>query len=60
LHRCGFTLLVLADTLQACGFARTAGIARPAAFDLGVVASKAALSDAELRALAVLHLSRRG
>jgi hypothetical protein len=51
---------VLADTLQACGFARTAGIARTEAFDLWVVASKAALSDAELRALAVLHLPRRG
>ena len=59
-HRCGFTLQVLADTLQACGFARTAGIARPEAFDLWVVASKAALSAAEIRALAVLHLPRRG
>ena len=59
-HRCGFTLQVLADTLQACGFPRTAGIARPEAFDLWVVASKAALSDAEIRALAVLHLPRRG
>ena len=58
-HRCGFTLQVLADTLQACGFARTAGIARPEAFDLWVVASKAALSDAEIRALAVLHLPRK-
>lgn len=58
-HRCGFTLQVLADTLQACGFPRTAGIARPEAFDLWVVASKAALSDAEIRALAVLHLPRR-
>jgi hypothetical protein len=51
---------VLADTLQACGFARTAGIARTEAFDLWVVASKAALSDAESRALSVLHLPRRG
>ena len=59
-HRCGFTLQVLADTLQACGFPRTAGIARPEAFDLWVVASKAALSDVEIRALAVLHLPRRG
>ena len=58
-HRCGFTLQVLADTLQACGFARTAGIARPEAFDLWAVGSKAALSDAEIRALAVLHLPRR-
>lgn len=58
-HRCGFTLQVLADTLQACGFPRTAGIARPEAFDLWMVASKAALSDADLRALAVQHLPRR-
>jgi hypothetical protein len=58
-HRCGFTLQVLADTLQACGFPRTAGIARPEAFDLWVVASKAALSDVEIRALAVLHLPWR-
>lgn len=59
-HRCGFTLQVLADTLQACGFPRTAGIARPEAFDLWVVGSKVALSDADIRALAVLHLPRRG
>ena len=59
-HRCGFTLQVLADTLQACAIARPAGIARPEAFDLWTVASKAALSDAQLRALAVLHLPRRG
>ena len=52
--------LFMADTLLACGFARTAGIARPEAFDLWVVASKAALSDVEIRALAVLHLPRRG
>ena len=58
-HPCGFTLQVLADPLQACGFARTAGIARPEAFDLWTVASKAALSDAQLRALTVLHLPRR-
>ena len=29
-HRCGFTLQLLADTLRACGFPRTVGIARPA------------------------------
>jgi SAM-dependent methyltransferase len=58
-HLCGFTLQVLIDTLQACGFSRTAGLARPEAFDLWVVASKAALSDDEIRALAVKHLPRR-
>jgi hypothetical protein len=52
-------LQVLIDTLQACGFSRTAGLARPEAFDLWVVASKAALSDDEIRALAVKHLPRR-
>ena len=55
-HRCGFTLQVLADTLQACGFARSAGTARSETFDLWMVASKAALSDDDIRALAVLHL----
>jgi SAM-dependent methyltransferase len=43
-----------------CGFPRTAGIARPEAFDLWAVASKAALNDDDIRALAVLHLPRRG
>lgn len=55
-HRCGFTLQVLADTLQACGFPRTIGVARPNYFDLWMLASKQNLSDAELRALAVRHL----
>jgi len=58
-HRCGFTLQVLADTLQACGFPRTAGIARPEAFDLWMVASKAPLTDTDIRALAIQHLPRR-
>ena len=55
-HRCGFTLQVLADTLQACGFPRTVGVARPAAFDLWMLASKQALADDVLRALAQKHL----
>jgi hypothetical protein len=36
------------------------GFARPEAFDLWAVDSKAALSDADIRALAVLHLPRKG
>lgn len=55
-HRCGFTLKLLADTLQACGFARTVGVARPAAFDLWMLASKKPLTDEALRALARQHL----
>lgn len=56
-HRCGFTLKVLADTLQACGFARSVGIARPAQFDLWMLASKQALSDEAMQTLARTHLS---
>lgn len=59
-HRCGFTLQVLADSLQSYGFPLTAGIARTEAVDLWAIASKAALSDADMRALAVLHLPSRG
>jgi SAM-dependent methyltransferase len=55
-HRCGFTLDVLANTLQACGFARSVGLARPAVFDLWMLASKTALSDEAMRALASNHL----
>jgi hypothetical protein len=56
-HRCGFTLQVLADTLQACGFVRSAGRARPAQYDLWMLASKKNLSDADMQALASAHLS---
>jgi SAM-dependent methyltransferase len=58
-HRCGFTLEVLANTLQACGFARTVGLARPAAFDLWMLASKHVLSDDAIRDLARQHLPPR-
>ena len=54
-HRCGFTAEVLVNTLQACGFASTAGIARPKFFDLWVVASKQAMSEDAIRALAIGH-----
>jgi SAM-dependent methyltransferase len=55
-HRCGFTLDVLANTLQACGFARFVGQARPEQFDLWMVASKAELDNATLHQLASRHL----
>ncbi len=58
-HRCGFTLDVLANTLQACGFARSVGLARPAFFDLWMLASKAALTDEAMRVLAAKHLPAR-
>lgn len=54
-HRCGFTRKVLESTLQAAGFARVATKARPKSFDLWAVASKADLSDASLRELALEH-----
>ncbi|PIT78937.1 methyltransferase domain-containing protein [Limnohabitans sp. B9-3] len=58
-HRCGFTLDVLGNTLQACGFARSVGVARPAVFDLWMLASKTALTDEAMRALAAKHLPAR-
>lgn len=58
-HRCGFTLEVLANTLQACSFARTVGLVRPAAFDLWMLASKHVLSDDAIRDLARQHLPPR-
>ena len=39
-------------TLKANGFQSVAGMRRPAAFDLWVVATKGAMTDAELRTLA--------
>jgi len=51
-HHCGFTLKVLIGTLKANGFQAVAGLRRPAAFDLWVVATKGAMADAELRILA--------
>ena len=55
-HRCGFTRQLLADTLQACGFRRTAGVARPAAFDLWMLGTRQNLSDEAVRSLARKHL----
>lgn len=55
-HRSGFTRQLMADTLQASGFARTAGIVRPAAFDMWMLGTLQPLSDDEVRALAQKHL----
>ena len=55
-HRCGFTERSLRGTLKAGGFRRVASLARPRYLDLWAVASKAALPDDELRALATRHL----
>ncbi len=52
-HHCGFTLKVLSGTLQSNGFAAVAGKRRPQAFDLWVVASKQALTDEQIKELAV-------
>ncbi len=56
-HRCGFTKKVLIGSLQACGFQAIAAKARAAPkFDLWAVASQAARTEAEMRALAAAHL----
>ena len=51
-HRCGFTEAVLVGTLQAAGFAQTASLTRPAAFDLWALASVEPWEDEALRAVA--------
>lgn len=55
-HRCGFTMQVLADTLQACGFSKSVGRARPEQFDLWILASRLDIQDEALRSLAAIHL----
>lgn len=55
-HRCGFTQKVLTGTLQAAGFATVASMRRGHPnYDLYALATKAALGEAELRALAAAH-----
>jgi len=54
-HRCGFTKKVLSATLQASGFQSVAVMARPSAFDLWALASKSAMAEEDLRALASQH-----
>jgi ubiquinone/menaquinone biosynthesis C-methylase UbiE len=55
-HRCGFTQKVLVGTLQAAGFATVASVRRGhPCYDLYAVATKTALDETDLRALAVAH-----
>lgn len=54
-HRCGFTSKVLTATLQAAGFKSVASMTRPQCFDLWAVASKSALDNATIKALAQNH-----
>ena len=56
-HRCGFTEKVLVGTLRASGFSTVASRRRQHPYyDLYAVASVAAMAEAEMRALASLHL----
>lgn len=50
-HRTGFTLPTLLAAIHAAGFATIVGAARPAAFDLWVVASPAATPEGGLKAI---------
>jgi hypothetical protein len=54
-HRCGFTKKVLSATLQASSFQSLAVMARPSAFDLWAIASKAAMLEADLPTSASYH-----
>ena len=57
-HRCGFTQKVLRGTLQASGFKSVATMSRGYPyFDLWAVASKDALSEEQMKALATEHIS---
>jgi SAM-dependent methyltransferase len=57
-HRCGFTQKVLTATLQAAGFKAVATMARAHPyFDLWAVASKEALAEEQMKALAITHMT---
>ena len=57
-HRCGFTQKVLRATIQASGFKSVATAARGYPyFDLWAVASKVELSQKQMQALAVEHIT---
>jgi predicted SAM-dependent methyltransferase len=57
-HRCGFTKKVLIGTLQAAGFKSIASKARGYPyFDLWAVASKTELSEDQMKALALEHMT---
>ncbi len=54
-HHCGFTQRILAGTLDEAGFPAAACMRRESHFDLRAVASKAEMSEENIRALAVAH-----
>ena len=54
-HRCGFTQRVLTGTLQVAGFASVTCMRRESWFDLHAVATKSALNETDLAALAAAH-----
>lgn len=57
-HRCGFTQKVLTATLQASGFKSVATMARTHPFfDIWAVASKEALTEEQMKALAAQHMT---
>ena len=57
-HRCGFTQKVLTATLQAAGFKSIAAMSRGHPyFDLWAVASKAELSEDQMKTLALEHIT---
>jgi len=57
-HRCGFTQKVLRGTLQAAGFKAVATMSRSYPyFDLWAVASKEALAEEQMKALAIEHIT---
>lgn len=51
-HKCGFTLKTLTTAVHAAGFQASAGKRRAKGFDLWIVASKIAMSEAALQELA--------
>lgn len=55
-HHTGFTVRTLAEALRSAGFRSVAGRSRSQLLDLWVVASKALLSEDEIRHLAETHL----
>ena len=58
-HRCGFTQKVMTATLQAAGFVTVAAMRRGHPYyDLWALATKSALDETELRALAVAHFPK--
>lgn len=58
-HRCGFTQKVLTGTMQASGFVAVAARRRGHPYyDLWVMATKAAMDETELRALALAHFPK--